>query len=359
MRLCRLWLADFRSYPEAEITFGEGLTAIVGANGNGKTNVLEAIAFLATTRSFRGSPNDAMIRVGAKSAVVRAEITDDDRDVLIEAEIPPTGRARVQVNKQRLTRTRDLLGVFDVTVFSPDDLEIVKGGPAGRREYLDRLLVSVHPKNEQAVSDFERVLRQRNALLRQMAGRRGSDDELTLEVWDTRLVETGERLALLRAKVVEQLFPLVTSCYEEVAERGSDITMVYEAPWRAAGLGDALSRNRGDDIRRGVSLVGPHRDELAVSIEKMPSRTHSSQGEQRSLTLAMRLAAHRLVMQARGHAPVLLLDDVFSELDHARSRALLASLPAGQGILTSATELPAGATPELLYELSGGRLTVG
>ena len=359
MHLVRLWLNDFRSYAELEISFDEGLTAIVGENANGKTNILEAIAFLATVRSFRGSPNDTMVRATAPAAVIRADIIDAVREILIEAEIPLTGRARVQVNKQKLARTRDLLGLFDVTVFSPDDMEIIKGGPAIRRDYLDQLLVALHPKNEQVVSDFERVLKQRNALLKQMAGGRGEDGSLTLEVWDSRLAQTGERLASLRAKVVDQLLPMVGECYEQVAGRASDIGMVYDAVWREVGLAEALLNVRRDELRRCLSLEGPHRDDLVISIAGMASRTQASQGEQRSLTLALRLAAHRLVMVARGHAPVLLLDDVFSELDDARSRALLANLPAGQAILTSATGLPPGSHPDLVYALSGGRLTVG
>lgn len=359
MQLVRLWLNDFRSYAELEVGFEGGLTAIIGENANGKTNILEAIAFLATVRSFRGSPNEAMVRTTRPSAVIRADVSDEDREILIETEIPAVGRARVQVNKQKLARNRDLLGVFDVTVFSPDDMEIIKGGPAARRDYLDQLLVAVHPKNEQAVSDYERVLRQRNALLKQMAGGRDSEASLTLEVWDSRLTQTGERLGSLRAKVVEQLLPMVSECYEQVAGRASDIGMVYDARWRAIGLAQAVLDVRRDEMRRGVSLEGPHRDDLLITIGDMASRTQASQGEQRSLTLALRLAAHRLVMIARGHAPVLLLDDVFSELDDARSRALLGSLPPGQAILTSATGLPPGSHPDLIYALSAGRLSVG
>lgn len=356
-----LSLRDFRSYDELELDFAPGLTAVVGENGNGKTNLIEAIGFMARLQSFRGAPNDALIRVGAEQLVVRSDVLCGDREVLIEVELPRQGRLRAQVNKQKLVRRGDLAEVLTTTVFSPDDLEMVKGGPSGRREYLDDVLIDLHPKNDAAAGDFAKVLRQRNALLKQMAGRRSDDVEITLDVWDQRLVEVGERLATLRSKLTDRLVPYVTESYAlvsgtPVAEGG--VSLDYASGWRSTGLAAALVASRSDDIRRGVSTVGPHRDDLEVSVAGLPVRTHASQGEQRSMVLALRLAAHQLVTEARGEAPVLLLDDVFSELDDRRSSALLESLPEGQKVLTTASGLPSGADPDAVIRIAGSRATV-
>lgn len=354
MRLARLWLTDFRSYASADIEFAPGLTVLLGANGEGKTNVMEAIGYLATLSSFRGAPNDALVRAGADSAVIRAEGAREGRALLIEAELTPTGRGRVQVNKQRLGRARDLLGALRVSVFAPDDLELVKGGPAGRRGYLDDTLVSRRPSLDSLRSDLDRILRQRNALLRQSGGRLSAEVEATLAVWDTKLVQAGETLADSRAELVAELGPVLDLAYDQVAGRPVAVEMTYDAPWRAQGLAAALDAVRRDELRRGVSLVGPHRDELVITLDGLPSRTHASQGEQRSLALALRLAAHRVVTDATGSTPILLLDDVFSELDPDRSAALLAHLPPGQTVLSSAAGLPSGAAPELVLRVADG-----
>ncbi len=351
MRLDKLWLTDFRSYESAELALAPGLTAVLGDNGRGKSNLLEAVAWLATLESFRGAPTEALIRVGATQAVLRAEGSVEGRSTLLEAELVPNGRNRVLVGKQRLQRTRDLLGVLRVTVFTPDDLELVKGGPAGRRRYLDDALVALHPKYDAVRADVERVLRQRGALLKQSGGRLDDAGALTLDVWDTKLAEAGEELARLRVKLCERLVPVLAAAYEAVAvgaEARGIVGVAYESAWfdRPGGLAGALVAGRRDDVRRGTNLVGPHRDELALTIGGLPARTHASQGEQRSLALALRLAAHAVVGETTGSSPVLLLDDVFSELDDARSQALLAALPAGQALLTSASGLPGGAEPE-------------
>ncbi|MFN8049876.1 MAG: DNA replication/repair protein RecF [Acidimicrobiales bacterium] len=360
----RLALRDFRSYEELDLSFAPGLTAVVGENGNGKTNLIEAIGFISRLQSFRGSPNEAMVRNGQEQAIIRADVTCGDRAVLIEAELPRQGRLRVQVNKQRLGRRGDLAEVLTTTVFSPDDLEIVKGGPGGRRDYLDDLLVDLHPKNDAACTDLAKALKQRNALLKQMSGRLSPESELTLDVWDQRFAELGERVGSLRAKLLEQLVPLVTEAYAVLSLSGTSgsagtIGMTYSSAWRDGGLAAALAASRSDDVRRGVSTVGPHRDDVELAIDGLPARTHASQGEQRSMVLAMRLAAHRLVTQARGEAPVLLLDDVFSELDPKRSAALLECLPPGQKILTTAAALPPGAVADAVVSIADSRATLG
>lgn len=364
MRLCRLWLTDFRNYAEADVALAPGLTAVVGGNGEGKTNLLEAVGFLATLSSFRGAPPEALVRLGVERAVVRAEAERGDRRLLLEAELAGTGtgadrrgvRTRVQVNRQRLARARDLLGALRVTVFSPDDLVLVKGGPAERRRFLDDALVALSPRNDAVRADVDRVLRQRNALLRQAGGRLSPGIEATLDVWDAKLVEHGEHLARARADLVARLEPVLGKAYDQVATASADVQVAYEAPWMAGGLAAALAGARRDEVRRGVSLVGPHRDDLVLRLGGLPARTHASQGEQRSLALALRLAAHAVVADAAGSPPVLLLDDVFSELDPERSAALLAHLPEGQAVLTTAAALPPDARPELVLRVAGGRV---
>ena len=357
MRVRQLWLQDFRNYANAELTLADGLTVVVGQNGQGKTNLVEALAYLATLESFRGAPAEALVRSGAERTVVRAEVRHGDgREVLIETELPRVGRGRVQVNRQRLGRTRDLLGVLRASVFSPDDLVLLKGGPAERRRFLDDTLVSLDPRIDALRGDLDRVMRQRGALLKQAGGRLTGDVGFTLDVWDAKLVALGERLADARMQLVATLGPVVTASYQDLASSDVTVALVYVAPWRETGLAAALAAARADDVRRQVSTVGPHRDELEVVLDGLPARTQASQGEQRCLALTLRLAAHRVVGERVGSPPVLLLDDVFSELDAARSAALVRSLPIGQALLTTAGALPLGIEPERVLRVVDGTL---
>ena len=357
MQLRRLWLTDFRGYHDADVSFDPGLTAVLGPNGQGKTNLLEAIGYLATLSSFRGAPTEALIRSGADRAIVRAEAEREGRELLLEAELVASGRNRTQLNKQPLRRARDLLGALRVTVFSPDDLTLVKGSPGDRRGYLDETLVSLHPRYDEMRGDLDRVLRQRGALLKQSGGRLTPEVELTLDVFDAKLVTAGEALASARRNLVAALEPLLGAAYDAVAQRAAEVHATYDPPWMAEGLAAALEASRKDDLRRGVSTVGPHRDELDLVIGGMPSRTHASQGEQRSLALALRLAAHHVVTEQTESSPVLLLDDVFSELDPERSDALLQSLPEGQTVLSTASGLPPGAVPGAVINVREGVAT--
>jgi len=357
MRLDRVWLTDLRSYASAEIELAPGLTALLGDNGQGKTNVLEAISWLATMGSFRGAPTEALIRQGAASAVIRAEGEREGRSLLIEAELVASGRDRVLVNRQPLKRARDLLGVLRVTVFAPDDLDLVKGGPTERRRYLDDALVASHPRYDALRSEVDKVLKQRNALLKGAGGRLDEGAAFTLDVWDAKFVESGGRLAEARQHLLDRLNPVLSETYDAVANQPAAIEATYIAEWAGAGLAAALVASRKDDVRRGVSTVGPHRDDVELRIGDMPARTHASQGEQRSLALALRLAAHHVITEVTGSAPILLLDDVFSELDPDRSDALLANLPTGQTLLTSASGLPPKANPERILDVRDGRIT--
>jgi len=352
----RIWLTDFRNYTTAETALAPGMTVVVGGNGEGKTSLLEAVGYLATLSSFRASPTEALVRHGCERAIVRAEGMRGPRELLLEAEVPLAGRARVSVNRQPLKRSRDLLGALRVTVFSPDDLVLVKGGPGERRRYLDDALVALHPKNDSLRSELEKVLRQRNTLLRQLGGRLTAEGAATLDVWDAKLVEVGEALAKAREALVETLEPALTRAFANIAGHDMAVWAHYEAPWREKGLAAALTLARADELRRGISLVGPQRDDLVLELEARPARTHASQGEQRALALALRLAAHQVIAGGVGEPPVLLLDDVFSELDPARSEALVAHLPPGQALLTTAHSLPPGAPPDLILEVSNGQL---
>jgi len=356
VRLDRLWLSDFRNYETAELAPApSGLTVVHGANGEGKTNLLEAVGYLATLSSFRGAPAEALVRVGATTGVVRAEGEREGRSLLIETSLQRSGRDRVLINRQPLRRARDLVGYLRVSVFSPDDLAMVKGGPAERRRFLDDTLVGLHPKNDVLRSDLDRVLRQRNTLIKQAGGRLTTEVAATLDVWDAKLAELGEAMARARGDLVFRLQPVLAKAYDQVASVSAQVEARYERSW-SGELAEALQAARTDDLRRGVSTVGPHRDEVGLSIGSLPARTHASQGEQRSLALALRLAAHAIVTEEVGSAPVLLLDDVFSELDPERAEALVTHLPIGQALLTTAGVVPAGTEAALVVRVQGGRI---
>jgi len=352
-----LELADFRNYSQASFDFTRGITAVVGRNAQGKTNVAEAMGFLATLESFRLAPTAALIRDGAETAVIRATIRHDDgRELLVEIQIPRQGRTTVLVNRQRLQRTRDLLGVLRVTVFSPDDLELVKGSPSERRRFCDETLVSLAVKNDALRLDLDRVLRQRNTLLRQCNGRLTDEVGFTLDVWDERMATIGDELGQARADLVARLQPAAEEAYQQLAGRPLAVGLRYEPEWRRSGLAAALRTSRTDDVRRGVSTVGPHRDDVEFTLGSMPARTHASQGEMRSLALSLRLAAHRLVAAATDMTPLLILDDVLSELDPERCEALLAHLPPGQVVITTASPLPEAAQPDRILRIEQGRV---
>lgn len=355
LHLRRLWLADYRSYAAVDVALPPGTTAIVGRNGQGKTNLLEAVAHLAGS-SLRGAATEAMVRTGADRAVVRAEAVRGPRELLVEAEIAARGRSRMQLNRQPVKRRRDLLEAVTVTLFSPDDLVLVKGGPGERRQWLDEAAVGLDMQTEGVRSDVERILKQRNALLKQSRGRLDDAGALTLDVWDDRLTRAGEALAERRATALAELVPRLTEAYRDLAGVALPVSATYDAPWRSRGLADALAAARDHDLRRGVTTVGPHRDEVAFGLDDLPARTHASQGEQRSLALAMRLAVHRAVTEVSGESPILLLDDVLSELDEDRTEALLAHLPDGQTLLTTASPLPRQTEPELVLRVADGHI---
>lgn len=344
MSLRHLELTDFRTFGAAELSpEPDGTTAITGANGTGKTSVLEALVYLGTRRSFRGAPPEAMVRTGADAAIVRASFETPERGVLVEAEIRPAGRSRTRVNRKDASGRKTLASAAPCTIFSPDDLVLISGGPRGRRDLLDDTLALLDAEGARAAEETERVLRQRAALLRQSGGRATPDVATTLEVWDQRLADAGKVLVGARERLAGELEVLVGAAYSRLAGAAGQamVEQHYRRSWDGDLL-DALAASRRDDLRRGQNTVGPHRDDLVIVLDGRDARTHASQGEQRCLALALRLGIHELVRARTPETPTLLLDDVFSELDPARSRALVAELPAGQAILTTASPLPEG-----------------
>ena len=357
MTLQHLHLQDFRSFAEAHFSPDpDGTTVLTGPNGIGKTTLLEATAYLGTGRSFRGSPREAMVRSGAERAVVRAELVDDGRTVLVEAELVIGGRARAQVNRQPVSARRQLAEAVPVTVFSPDDLAIVQGGPLRRRDLLDDALRLLDPRAGAQLDQLERILRQRGALLRQAAGRLSADVTASLDVWDERLSEVADAVVGARRDLLDHLEPAAGAAYAVLAaagaeeRRGDQLRLSYAGSWEGP-LGPALVDARRDDVRRAVTTVGPHRDDLGLHLGDRDAREQASQGEQRGVALALRLGVHHLVTTARGRPPVLLLDDVFSELDPGRARALVDQLPPGQALLTTAVPLPSEVTVAAVVEV--------
>jgi DNA replication and repair protein RecF len=358
MSITALWLTDFRCFEEASFEPDPvGLTVLRGENGAGKTSVLEAVGWLATQRSFRGAGRETLVRNGRPRAVLRAETRVGERNLLLEAEIPVDAPARVQCNRQTVRRRSDLADALRVSVFSPDDLDIVQGGPAGRRQYLDDALVVLQPRQESLLDEVDRILRQRGALLRQAGGRTTPEVTSTLEVWDTRLAAAGEALAGARQALVERLDPLVRAACAGLAPGADDavVELRYRRSWEG-GLTEALEQARAEDLRRQATTVGPHRDDLELTLSGRPARSQASQGEQRTVALGLRLAVHRLAAEDRPEPPVLLLDDVFSELDHFRAASLVAQLPPGQVLLTTAVDPPDVVSPDRVVAVAGGRL---
>jgi DNA replication and repair protein RecF len=340
------WLAlrGFRSYEALDWGPDPGVNLLLGANGAGKTNLLEAIAYLATLRSFRSATESNLVREETESAIVRAGVSGQGRERLIEIELPRTGRRRTQVDKSRLQRSSDLLGVLRVIAFLPEDLDLVKRGPAYRREMLDDVAVQLWPSAYLDQAEYERALRQRNAFLKT-----GERDEATLSVWDSRLAESGGRVMARRSRVIEIMAPLLGATYQDIAQNQQRVAMGYlfaggddrdihlSAADFASALLVALQTARRTDYDRRLTTVGPHRDEPVFYLDGMDARGYGSQGEQRTIALAVKLAAHRAVADTTGEPPVLLLDDVFSELDAERSAALAKILPPDtQTMITSA-----------------------
>jgi len=368
--VAHLSLYDFRSYPCVEVEIGPGITAFVGRNGQGKTNLVEAIDYLSSLSSHRVASDAPLVRQGAQQAIVRAAVVRDERRAVLEIEINPGKSNRARINKSPLPKAKELLGLVRTVVFSPEDLALVKGDPAERRRMMDDLLVQISPRFAGTRTDYERVLKQRNSLLKTARTNRRSranDETLlsTLAVWDARISELGAEIIRRRIQLIDDLNPLVGKAYEAVA-RGAhrdDALLTYRPSFELETAGDEerpleeqiiaeLARRRTEEFDRALTLVGPHRDDVVFSLGDLPVKGYASHGESWSFALALRLASYDL-LRAGGDDPVLILDDVFAELDTGR-RSQLAELVADaeQVLITAAV---ADDIPEQLH---GRRFTV-
>ncbi|MDG4778325.1 DNA replication/repair protein RecF [Micromonospora sp. WMMD961] len=343
MYVQRLELVDFRSYERVAVDLQPGANVLIGANGVGKTNLVEALGYVATLDSHRVATDAPLVRMGAASAVIRCSVAHDGRELLVELEIVPGKANRARLGRSPARRARDVLGALRLVLFAPEDLELVRGDPAERRRYLDDLLVNRQPRFAGVRADYERVVKQRNALLRtaylarKTGGSRGGDLG-TLAVWDTHLAQHGAELLAGRLELVAALTPHVAKAYDAVAAGRGAASIAYrpsidlaEPTTDRAALAEALAASlaasRSAEIERGTTLVGPHRDELALTLGPLPAKGYASHGESWSFALALRLAGYDL-LRADGIEPVLVLDDVFAELDTGR-RERLAELVGG------------------------------
>lgn len=366
-----LSLTDFRSYASADLELRSGVTTFVGANGQGKTNLVEAIGYLANLGSHRVASDGPLVRHGAAQAVVRARIHRAGRSSLVELEINPGRANRARVNGGSVPRPREILGLVRTVQFAPEDLALVKGDPADRRRFLDELLVARAPRFAGVRADYERVLKQRNALLKSaVVARRGGGDAnmlSTLEVWDGQIATLGAELLAGRIHLVDLLNPLLRNAYSKVSggsgpvsasyasSLGDDVELTTDRTVLSAGMLSALARRRREELDRGVTLVGPHRDELVLWLGDGPAKGYASHGESWSLALGLRLASYELLRtdgQAGGE-PVLVLDDVFAELDAGRRRRLASLVGDAEQVLVTAA-VP-GDVPE---ELAGDQVSV-
>jgi DNA replication and repair protein RecF len=396
MYVDHLQLTDFRSYKSVDLPLEFGVTTFVGANGQGKTNLVEAIEYLSTMSSHRVASEVPLVRSGAARAVVRARVQaglDDPRQLTLELEINPGKANRAKLNRSPLRQTREIVGVLRTVVFSPVDIAIVKGDPSERRRFLDDLLVARWPRMTGVRADYERVLRQRNTLLKSLGGRLRDgrppgDTAATLDVWDTHLARAGAELLEGRLTTLADLAPHVGKAYADIAPANNDAIAEYkcsvdlsalrqaqgasgqaqDASREAQGpsertilielLINAMAERRVEEIQRGISLVGPHRDDITLSLGMLPAKGYASHGESWSFALALRLGSFQL-LRADGVEPVLVLDDVFAELDSIRRERLASGVRVAEQVLVTAA---VGAdVPELLagrrFRVADGNVT--
>lgn len=376
MYLRHLQVTDFRSWPQADLALEPGPTVLIGQNGRGKTNLLEAIGYIATLGSHRVATDAPLVRHGCERALIRVAVVNDDRELTVELEITPGKANRARVNRGAVGKPRDVLGILRTVLFSPEDLALVRGDPGERRRFMDELLVLRAPRYAGVRADYEKVLKQRNALLKTAGKRRtGREDPYalsTLDVWDDHLAVAGAALLAARLNLIADLAPYAAAAYMGVAPDSRPAKIAYKSSLGEAmpeGYGvpdgpradeavlkkvlvEALGRSRNLELERGVSMVGPHRDELDLVLGEVPAKGYASHGESWSFALALRLGSYELLRGEAGE-PVLLLDDVFAELDRRR-RARLAEVAAGaeQVLVTAAVD------EDVPSELAGHRFLV-
>lgn len=383
MLVTHLDLTDFRNYESAEVAFAPGFNLFVGRNGQGKTNLVESLGYLSILGSHRVSTDHAMIRQGQDSAIVRARLRSGERELLVELQLNRSGANRAQVNRSAI-KTRELPRYFSSVLFAPEDLALVRGEPSGRRRFLDELLVLRNPRFSAVMSDYERVVKQRNTLLKSArASGLGADRLTTLDIWDERLITLGSELIEARSRLIADLRPDVSAAYTAIAGEDQqallssrlsidtdeddqwsvvlddDAPHITTADDAAARFRQALDGVRQAEIDRAITLIGPHRDDLVLELNGMTARGHASHGESWSFALALKLASAEVLRRDSVTGdPVLILDDVFAELDQAR-RARLADAIAGfeQVLITVAVleDVPARLTGNTVH-ISRGKI---
>ena len=393
MYLEQLSLTDFRSYAQVDLSLEPGVTVLVGSNGIGKTNLMEAIGYLATLSSHRVSSDAPLLRFGTERAMIRAKLVRAGQPTVLELEINGGRANRARINRSNPVRARDILGICQTVLFAPEDLALVKGDPSNRRRFLDELLVSLMPRHAATRSDYDRVLKQRNALLKSgRTGRFTAGHEATLDVWDQHMARAGAELLHARLELVERLQPHLKNAYAQLTDGSKAAGAVYRSTLQgmfdddgeasasaggtaagepAAGAEDlrqlsvedltdryvqAFAASRRRELERGISLVGPHRDELELVLGQAPAKGYASHGETWSMCLSLRLASYYVMLddaRTGGSAPILILDDVFAELDVQRRRKLAAIVSGAEQVLVTAAvedDIPA--------ELAGRRVKV-
>ncbi|MGO4122293.1 DNA replication/repair protein RecF [Arthrobacter sp. YAF16] len=389
MYLEQLSLTDFRSYAQVDLSLEPGVTVLVGSNGIGKTNLMEAIGYLATLSSHRVSTDAPLLRFGTERAMIRAKLVRGEQSTVLELEINGGRANRARINRSNPVRARDILGICQTVLFAPEDLALVKGDPSNRRRFLDELLVSLVPRHAATRGDYDRVLKQRNALLK--SGRSGkftAGHEATLDVWDQHMARAGAELLHARLELVELLQPHLRNAYAQLTDGSKEAGAVYRSTLQgvldddgeasAGGAADApasledlrrlsveelteryiqaFAASRRKELERGISLVGPHRDELELVLGQAPAKGYASHGETWSMCLSLRLASYYVMLddaRTGGSAPILILDDVFAELDVQRRRKLAAIVSGAEQVLVTAAveeDIPA--------ELAGRRVKV-
>ncbi|MET3143427.1 UNVERIFIED_ORG: DNA replication and repair protein RecF [Arthrobacter sp. UYEF10] len=393
MYLEHLSLTDFRSYAQVDLPLEPGVTVLVGANGIGKTNLMEAIGYLATLSSHRVSSDAPLLRFGTDRAMVRARLVRGEQTTVLELEINASRANRGRINRSNPVRARDLLGICQTVLFAPEDLALIKGDPANRRRFLDELLVSLMPRHSATRTDYDRVLKQRNALLKSArAGKFTAGHEATLDVWDQHMARAGAELLHARLELVELLRPHLAKAYAQLTDGSKEANAIYRSTLQnlmdddggaAPGAGGSLmveacaaaedlrdltvadltgryvqafAASRRKELERGISLVGPHRDELELVLGEAPAKGYASHGETWSMCLSLRLASYYVMLddaRTGGSAPILILDDVFAELDVQRRRKLAAIVSGAEQVLVTAA-----VDADIPEELSGRRVKV-
>jgi DNA replication and repair protein RecF len=390
----QLSLTDFRSYAQVELSLEPGVTVLVGSNGIGKTNLMEAIGYLATLSSHRVSSDAPLLRFGTERAMIRAKLVRGEQSTVLELEINSTRANRARINRSNPIRARDILGICQTVLFAPEDLALVKGDPSSRRRFLDELLVSLIPRHAATRSDYDRVLKQRNALLKSArAGKFSSGHEATLDVWDQHMARAGAELLHARLELVERLRPHLKNAYAQLTDGSKEAGAIYRSTLQGALEDDvagaaagpmsgngaestgpaedlrllsvdelteryvqAFAASRRKELDRGISLVGPHRDELELVLGTAPAKGYASHGETWSMCLSLRLASYYVMLddaRTGGSAPILILDDVFAELDVQRRRKLAAIVSGAEQVLVTAA-----VEDDIPVELSGRRVKV-